>query len=416
MTSSLRASASRQLPRASRAPRVVMADRGDPLVGPLAGALRERVDVVGRLHADLTQPERLLVAATTFRPRRQAWAERFFKSNLGVALRSRRARAGLAGTADKADVVFQTHALFDTSDARAVMYVDCTHRQSMEQWPAWNPLRGRALRRWLAREREQYQRAAHLFAFYDETARSLVEHYGVSPDRVSVVGAGANVERLPEPRRRPDGPPTILFVGNDFERKGGPRLLEAFARLRQRVPDARLRIVGTPYPVPAGAGVEHLGRIHDHAQMSRLYGEADVFCLPSYFDPFPGALLEAMAHELPCVVTTTSGIPEIIVEGVTALTVGRGPTMADDLTAALEHLTTHPDEARRMGLQGRRRVEERFTWPHVVDRMAPALERVAGRPVVGVRTVQGPTPPDPARAERTTTGSTHHTAAWGGRA
>lgn len=355
-------------------PRVLMADRGDPLVDPLTREMRRRVDVVDHLDTELSRAERLLVALATVDPDRRVWVEQFYKSNLGFALRSRRARARLAGTADAADVVFQTHALFATSDARTVMYVDCTHRQSMAQWPAWNPLTGRDLERWLERETDQYRHAAHVFAFSEETARSLVAEYGVAAARVSVVGAGVDIEHVPRRGPRGDGPPVILFVGNDFERKGGPRLLEAFRRLRRRVPDARLVIVGTPYPLPPCAGVEQLGRVHGRERMDRLYAEADVFCLPSSFDPFPGALLEAMAHGLPCVVTTTCGIPEIVVDGVTALSVRRGPTMNLELTTALERLVGDRDLAATLGRQGRLRVEERFLWSHVLDRMAPALE------------------------------------------
>ena len=361
-----------------------------PSVATMSAAMRDRFEVVDQLDTELTRAERLLVAASTFRPTRSAWAERFFKSNLAVGLRSRRARAGLSGTEHRADVVFQTHALFATSDERTVMYLDCTHRQSMEQWPRWNPLRGRHLARWLARERAQYQAAAHLFAFYEDTARSLVEDYDVAPERVSVVGAGLNFESLPTLGAAHDGPPTVLFVGNDFERKGGPELLEAFALLRSRVPSARLRIVGTPYPVPEQDGVEHLGRIHDRERMSALYAEADVFCLPAHFDPFPGALLEAMAHGLPCVVTRTCGIPEMVVDGWSALSVDHGPSMVADLAASLERLLLHPEEAARLGRHGRRRVEDRFLWSHVVDRMAPALEAVAAPPTPSPQAPTGP--------------------------
>ena len=367
-------------------PRVLLADRGDPVAAGLAAAMRTRFDVVAQLDAELNPRERLLVAATTFRPSRQAWAERFYKSNLGVTLRSRRARAGLAGTHESADIVFQTHALFETADDRTVMYLDCTHRQSMAQWPGWNPLRGQALEQWLLRERRQYHQAAHLFTFYEETTRSLVEQYGVDSSRITVVGAGVNFVDLPVVRRRPAGrPPTVLFVGNDFERKGGPQLLAAFAELRRRVPRARLRIVGTPYAAPTQDGVEHVGRVRSRDRMSQLYAEADVFCLPSFYDPFPGALLEAMAHGLPCVVTATGGMPEMVVDGRTALTVERGQGMVADLTVALEGLLTNPDTAAHMGRLGRERVEERFTWSHVVQRMAPALERVATSGSVALR-------------------------------
>ena len=399
-------------PQASsqRRPRVVLADRGDVLVAAMSSAMREHFDVVAKIDTELVRRERLLVAAATVRPERRLWAERFYKSNLGVALRSRRARAGIAATVGSADVVFQTHALFETSDPRTVMYVDCTHRQSMEQWPDWNPLRGRALDRWLARELRQYHQAAHVFAFFQGTADSLVEQYGVPADRVSVVGAGVSFEQPPILGRPRTGPPTVLFVGNDFERKGGPQLLAAFDLVRERVPEARLRLVGAPSRVPAQEGVEHLGRVHGRDRMSALYAAADVFCLPSLYDPFPGALLEAMAHGLPCVVTPTCGIPEIIEDGVTALTVERGASTVAELATALERLLLDPASATRMGLEGRRRVEERFTWAHVVGRMAPTIERLSGngaQPAASRSTgLAPPTVPRPLRRPTSPTSTT----------
>ncbi len=373
-------------------PRVLMADRGDPLVAALTAAMSERFEVVGRLDTELTAAERLLVAASTFRPVRRHWSERFHKSNLAVGLRSQRARTLLGARAGRAqahraDVIFQTHALFEVADPRTVLYVDCTHRQSMAQWPDWNPLRGRSLDRWLARERRQYQDAAHVFAFSEVTATSIVEQYDVPPAQVSVVGAGLNFGGLPDVVERPgttDGhddpdvrPPTVLFVGHDFERKGGPQLLAAFADLRRRVPAARLRIVGAAPAIPDQPGVEVLGRVDDRDRLARMYADADVFCLPSLYDPFPGALLEAMSFGLPSVVTASCGVPEIVGDAGTAVTVGRGPTMAAELADALEHLLLDRDAATRMGRAARRRVETTYTWAHVVDRMAPHLERVS---------------------------------------
>jgi len=360
-----------------RALRLVMADRHDPLVTALGAELRSRFEVLDHLDVELSAGERLVTAATTFHPDRRQWAERFFKSNLAVRLRSRRADALLRAAPAAADVVFQTHALFEVADARTVMYVDCTHRQSMEQWPDWNPLRGRPLQHWLRRERRQYQQAAHVFAFSQETATSITEHYDVPADRVSVVGAGLNVGSLPQLTTRPAGPPTVLFVGNDFVRKGGPQLLEAFAVLRRRVPSARLQLVGTPPAIDPQPGVEVLGRIHDRARLAELYARADVFCLPAHFDPFPGALLEAMAYALPSVVTASCGIPEIVGKEGAAVTVERGAvtTLAD----ALERLLLDPAAAASMGAVARRRVEQGFLWSHVVDRMTPGLRAAAER-------------------------------------
>lgn len=374
-------------------PRLVLAHRDDPLVPHLDKALKERYRVVADLDAEVAGPRRLLVAAATFRPSRQAWGERFIKSNIGVALRSRQVARALASTRPPFDVVFQTHALFEVSDPRTVIYVDCTHRQSAEHWPAWNPLRGRGLARWYARERRQYQSAAHVFAFSRPTMRSLVDDYGVPADRVSVVGAGLNFEELPPPAapRSPRKSPTILFVGNDFVRKGGPELLEAFRLLRTSIPDAVLRIVGTPYPIVPQPGVEVLGLVNSRAELSALYSDADVFCLPSFFEPFGLVILEAMAHGLPCVVTPTCGVPEIVLDGETGLMTEPGSELVASLTAKLTRLLSDRDLAARMGASGRRRVAEQFLWPHVVDRMANVLDSLPGRLKPGI-SVQPPTP------------------------
>ena len=325
--------------------------------------MRERFDVVGQLDTELTRPSGCWSPAATFRPRPPA---------LGRALLQERPRASASGAAgralapraarDRADVVFQTHALFGPPTPAPCMYVDCTHRQSMEQWPDWNPLRGRALDRWLDRERRQYQRAAHVFAFSEETAAPSSRTTACPRDRVSVVGAGVNFERAARARRPPDvGPPTVLFVGNDFERKGGPQLLEAFAGLRAGCPEARLRIVGTPHAMP-GPGRRR------GARPGRTAATGCRRCTPRPtcsacrpLRPLPRVLLEAMA---------------------------RAPGVVTRLRRPRDASTAHRDRRRPDGRRPRRRprawssprgsrlgrparVEERSSGPRR-DRMAPA--------------------------------------------
>ncbi len=378
-----------------------MAGRSDSFVPYLEAALAQRVDVVGHVDAELSQVQRLITALVTFRPSRRAWVERFFKSQVAISFRSANARRALARVDEPYDVIFQAHALFELRDPRVVLYVDCTHRQSAEQWPDWNPLRGSALERWYARERRQYHGAAHVFTFSHETRDVLVDDYAVAADRVTVVGAGLNFDPVPDPPQRPRPSvesPTVLFVGNDFVRKGGERLLEAFRLVRGNVPDARLRIVGTPHPIAPQPGVEVIGRVESRDEMASLYADADVFCLPSTFEPYGFVLLEAMAYQLPCVATTSCGIPEIIVDGVTGIMVPRGqqagandsPTpggarserggevSVSALAAALTDLLTDPERATRMGSAGRARVVESLRWVDTVDRMSPVLAALTG--------------------------------------
>jgi len=361
-------------------PRLVLASRGDALTPYLFAALERRYPVIGRIDAELTRAQRYRVAATTFRPSRSRWAERFYKSAYGTDLRSRNAARALHGL-DEPDAVFQIHALFDLAHEPTVLYVDCTHRQSARHWPAWNPLRGRALRDWYDRETRSYHAARHIFSFSTTTAASLVDDYGVPASRVTITGAGANLDELPGPR--PTGAdrvrtaPTILFIGNDFVRKGGMVLLEAFERVRSVLPDARLQLVGTDPGIAPRPGVEVLGRIRDRSRIEGLYRDADVFTMPSFFDPFPLVLLEAMAFGLPVVATAQEGVPEMIDDRRTGLLVepGRADALADALLTAI----LDEDASARLGAAARDEIASRFTWDDVVARMAPGLDGLVAR-------------------------------------
>jgi len=187
------------------------------------------------------------------------------------------------------------------------------------------------------------------------------------------LGVGASFDVLPDP---PDGPrePTVLYVGSDWRRKGGDVLVDAFRRVRSERPDARLQIVGTEEPA-AEDGVEVLGFLRDRDRLADLYARASVFCLPSRFEPYGLVAVEAMAHELPCVVTP-GALAEVVLDGETGIVVPQEDPVA--LAGALSRLLDDPPYARRLGVDARSRVEEQLTWDAVVERMTPGLERVAG--------------------------------------
>src|SRR4029078_6618516 len=91
--------------------------------------------------------------------------------------------------------------------------------------------------------------------------RSFVEDFGLPPEKVLSVGAGANLDSMPDPVVREPSAPRVLCVGLKSDRKGGPDLLEAFGRLRGDHPDAELWIVGPP-PGPSAPGVRWLGPVY----------------------------------------------------------------------------------------------------------------------------------------------------------
>src|SRR2546423_1897007 len=228
-------------------------------------------------------------------------------------------------------------------------------------------------------ERATCRAARYLFAKTDFVRDALIDDYGCAPERVVRVGSGSNIMVHSLDGKRYDGQ-VALFVGIDFERKGGPVLLRAWRAVRERLPDAELWIVG-PKRRPAAAeqpGVRWHGFVSDRKRLAELYGQATALVLPSLFQPWGGVLVGARGHGPPSVGTDRGGFRESIDDGVNGVLVPAGE--AEPLAEALVNLLGDPDRAARMGRHGHREVLTEHTWERVADRMATYIEQAAAEP------------------------------------
>lgn len=116
----------------------------------------------------------------------------------------------------------------------------------------------------------------------------------------------------------PDDAVVFLFVGSGFERKGMRILLEALARLPEA---AHLLVAGKDKKmhgfISQAEKLKVSGRVHfagAQQDVKPFYGAADVFVLPTLYDPFPNVVLEAMAAGLPVITSTKCGAAELILK------------------------------------------------------------------------------------------------------
>jgi glycosyltransferase involved in cell wall biosynthesis len=209
-----------------------------------------------------------------------------------------------------------------------------------------------------------------IFTTNENARQSFIQHYGMTAERVRVVGAG--VDKVYEHPGKTYDECTILFVGIDFERKGGPTLLKAFAQVRKRVPLARLLIVG-PRPGPPQEGVEWLGHIRDRKKIHQLFSESTLFAMPSICDPFGLVLVEAMSHGLPVVSSQSDAMQEIVKDNSTGYCVPAGD--AEALADRISQLLMSPQLCAELGQAGRNRAQERFLWTQVVSRIETGLSQ-----------------------------------------
>src|SRR5262245_1100130 len=182
------------------------------------------------------------------------------------------------------------------------------------------------LQRALAFERRVYDGLTMIFTMSEDLRRSFIEDFEVPLERVTSIGAGINLEQIPHYVSDKDySRQDVLFIGVDFARKGGWELLNAFATVHDRLPASRLHIVGPRnlrIPAALSRGVQYHGFLRksdpvDHATLTRLFRDCSLFVMPSIYEPFGIAPLEAMAHQLPCVVTNGWGLKETVVKGET---------------------------------------------------------------------------------------------------
>lgn len=348
--------------------------------GQLFSALAAQCQLLDVCNVDLEGFERLQGAARTARWPKNRWREAYRKSPWSFARRSARARSVAARYHDRADIVFQHGALW-AAHAQAdglpiVLYADFTYRLAQREDPWRTPVMSHAAsERWNDLERDVFLNAAYVLTRSEYTRRSMIDDYGVSPNRVVAVGGGVNFETLPEPNT-PVDTPRILFIGANFARKGGEQLVEAFTRVRERVPDAELWLVTAKDDI-AGPGIRRLPLTSDREAIKQLYQQAAVFAMPSRCETWGDVFLEAMAYGLPCIGTTSDAMPEIIQHGETGYVVA--PDDIEGLANHLERLLENTALRRKIGAQGRERVAATYTWDHVVRRMLPYFEQAKAK-------------------------------------
>jgi len=215
-----------------------------------------------------------------------------------------------------------------------------------------------------------------IFTFSEWLRQSFINDYNIAPDRVVVVGAGANIPVPDDCDKKEFDGKMILFIGIDFARKGGKVLLEAFQQVKKVISDARLKVIGPLSLHGLPDGVENLGFISKMTsegidRLRQAYLEASLFVMPSLYEPYGVVFLEAMAHGLPCVGADNCAMPEIIDHGKTGFLVPPGD--AEALAERMVELLQDKELAATMGNRGRDKFVNSMKWDHVAERVVECL-------------------------------------------
>lgn len=240
------------------------------------------------------------------------------------------------------------------------------------------------IRRWV--DHLTFRRTAGIAGVSDYVTGRDADRFGLPPERTRTIYNGVPLDRFDVGPPDDVGPPTLLAVASLIPEKGLDVLLRALARARTE--NVRLWIVGEG---PQRERLEGLAEVLGIADRTSLLGLRDdvpdllsrchVFAHPAVWqEAFGFVIAEAMAAARPVVATRVGAIPELVDDRRTGLLVE--PHDPTDLAASLDSLLGDADTARRLGLNGRRRAEEKFGLQRCVEAHLDWCEEEAdsGRP------------------------------------
>jgi glycogen synthase len=345
----------------------------------LARGLEEAGASVRHLRADLSPPldraaldllTLLELPRATFAGHPRVSRRAAFNGPAMGWLQSRAGRHRLRSTSELDGVVQVGSSYCLSTDRPVVTHDDMTVVQAAKAgYPGLTALTRRQLGARIERQRTAYEQATACCVVTRWAARSLIEDYGISPEKVHVVGGGRNHE--PRVGSRDWSTPRFLLVGKDWERKNGPAVLRAFMRLRQDIPEARLDLVGG-HPAVSADGVTAHGLLRldvasERRRVDELFASATCFVMPSRHEPAGLVIAEANAAGIPTIGTTEGGSIEFIGDA------GRTVHPDDDegLLVAMRELAD-PATAEQLGRRARERAPL-FTWRAVGERVLRAL-------------------------------------------
>ncbi len=218
------------------------------------------------------------------------------------------------------------------------------------------------------------------------SAADIAEDFGVRPDQLRVVPLGVDTEVF-APTLEPRVPGRIIAIASaDVPLKGVSNLLQAVAKLRTER-DVELQLVaklesnGPTQKQIAELGIAdivHISSGVSDEELAGLLASAEIACIPSLYEGFSLPAVEAMASGTPIVASRAGALPEVLgTQGACAELVTPGDV--EELTATLGRLLDSPERRYEIGIAGRQRALDVYSWESVAAQTVAVYERAIER-------------------------------------
>lgn len=273
----------------------------------------------------------------------------------------------------KVDVIFapaspQLIAYLPT-DLPIVFSTDATFAQLQGYYDSWQNIAKGNIKQGITIDKLAFQKSAQCILASDWCKQSALTDYGVKDEKISVVPFGANLDRIPSVTELDYERSTcnLLFLGVEWNRKGGDIALQAFRLLKKKRLEVTLHIIGCVPPVDVNEkGITVIPYLDknkpaDAAKLHNILLNSDFLILPTRSEAAGIVFCEAAAYGIPSIATNTGGVSTYVKEGINGMLL---PPSTDGYAYADAILSIFANKTKMETIKqtSRKRFDEELNW------------------------------------------------------
>lgn len=257
------------------------------------------------------------------------------------------------------------------TDIPVVYMTDATFEQLQGYYTSFSNLAGYNRRQGIALDKKAFQKAAHCMLASEWCKESAITNYGISAGSISVVPLGANLDSVPLEKElcfEHSGTCRLLFLGVEWERKGGDIALAAFRLLQQKGLNPGLHIIGCvpPHDISNEPDITNIpfldkNNTEDFQKLHGIFLQTDFLLLPTRAECAGLVFCEASAYGVPSITTNTGGVITYVKNNVNGFTL---PISAggDEYAEVIEGLCKNTADMQQLKKSCRSRYEKVLNW------------------------------------------------------
>lgn len=276
------------------------------------------------------------------------------------------------------------------TDIPIIYMTDATFHQLQGYYPSFSNLAAYNIRQGIELDKRAFQKAAHCMLASEWNKDSAVNDYAIDVNKISVIPCGANLDTIPaisDLNLNASGQCRLLFLGVEWDRKGGDIALEIFRILKQKGMNPQLQIIGCVPPpdsyrddLSGETGITVIPFLdknnpEDFQQLQKIFFQTDFLLLPTRAECAGVVFSESSAYGIPSITTNTGGVSTYVMDGVNgyALPFEAG---AEAYAQKIDQLVSDQRAMQDLKLSSRKYYDEKLNWDLWGQQFQQIVERL----------------------------------------